>query len=165
MQPQKPKIKPKVINPFEQSFETVKQQAKEMLSPTSSPEQPSLPSNFSKMDFDKLNTAYAGQDQTSIDALRDQLPKEAQDEVIKLQYHRRFKREEEEYYLRRKQEEEEKKRQEEMDLQEKLQQEHAQAQQTPEAPKGKVRKNIFGKSSKKADLVLPAEVKPGGGKQ
>jgi len=164
MQPQK--TKPKVINPFEQSFETAKKQTPEVAAFRPTPEQAPTPKNFSPMSFDKLNTAYADQDKSSLDAVRGELPQNTKDQTLKLQFHKRFKREEEEYYLKMKREEEEKKRQEELQAQEKRRLEEEQkAKQETAPPKGKVRKNIFGKSAKKADMVLPAEIKPGGGKQ
>ena len=107
------------------------------------------PGNFSALDLDKLNTAYADQDKSQLDALRQQMTPEQIMEGKRIKFFKKYKKEEEEYYEKRKREEEEKNLK----------------SRTGEIPKGKVRKNIFGKTNLKANTMLPPEIKPGRGKQ
>ncbi|OGK34829.1 hypothetical protein A3A93_06155 [Candidatus Roizmanbacteria bacterium RIFCSPLOWO2_01_FULL_38_12] len=124
------------------------------------------PGNFSALDLDKLNTAYADQDKSQLDALRQQMTPEQIMEGKRIKFFKKYKKEEEEYYEKRKREEEEKKLQEEHTKAEKQRQEEKNLKsRTGEIPKGKVRKNIFGKTNLKANTMLPPEIKPGRGKQ
>lgn len=129
---------------------------------------PVVGDNATKLDFDKLNNAYAGQDKQSLEAIQKQLTPEQAKEQADLQFFRRYKREEEEYYMKRKQEEEEKKQREELEEQERKKREEGEKlKQNAEsaAPQGKKKKSIFAKIKDKASTLLPPEMKPGGGKQ
>lgn len=129
---------------------------------------PQVGNNATKVDFDKLNSTYSGQDKKSIEDIQKNLSPEQLKEQTDLQFFRKYKREEEDYYLKRKQEEEEKKQREELEEQEKKRQEEEErlTQNVEGAnPQGKKKKSIFGKIREKATGLLPPEMKPGGGKQ
>jgi len=153
---------------FEQTFEKVKQV------PTINPiEQLSVsketakPNNFSSLNFDKLNASYADQDKSQLEALREQMSPEQMKEQGRVQFFKKYKQEEEDYYERRKREKEEEKLQEERAALEKkhMEEEKNLNSHVGEIPKGKVRKNIFGKTNLRANTALPPEIKPGQGKQ
>src|SRR3989338_4033873 len=149
--------KPVISESFERDFEKTKHQlGKEAVEkmPFSS-ESINKPGNFSSLNFDKLNSSYANQDKSKLDAIRQQMTPEQLQEQEHVRFFKRYKKEEEDYFEKRKREEEEKKLQEEKNLQ----------SHGGEIPKGKVRKNIFGKTNLKANTALPAEIKPGQGKQ
>jgi len=170
------------FNPLEQAYEFVKETAKmavtetfDALNPLSSlfhdevaREREKGNNNFSELDVQKLQTAYANKDKEEIDRLQRLIyPDQAQEQDEKkeeMEYHRRVKREEEEFLLKKEQEEEEEKRQEAMEKQQKQQEEANQAQPL-EAPKGKVRKSILGGGKHKATSELPPEFRPDAGKQ
>lgn len=159
------------FNPFEQLFERKPKNE-------TSPQAPVAPQiedtggksngEYSQVDFEKLNKAYATQDDAELAKVREQLSPEdvkKQDHAV---FFKKYKQEEEVYYETRKREEEEKKLAEERQkLEEQRQEQEALTTQQSEdtLPKGIIRKNILGGSNKKADLSLPPEMKPGGGKQ
>src|SRR3990167_585477 len=93
-----------------------------------------------------------------------QLGKEA---VEKMHFFKKYKQEEEDYYEKRKRRDEEKKLQEERITVEKIRQQEEEnlKSHTGDIPKGKVKKNIFGKTNLKANTALPPEIRPGQGKQ
>ncbi len=170
---QKPQQKKPVYNPFEALRDTSTSKVPEIpkLDSLSSPETIKQMKNFSPMDLEKLNKAYAGQDQNSLDEVRKHLTPEQIKEQEKVQFFKRYKREEEEFYLKRKQEEEEKKRQEAAEeLQNREEKERAKiAEPGGELPQGKVRKNIFGGNKPKGNMKIPppstVEYKPAKGAQ
>ncbi|HRN69930.1 MAG TPA: hypothetical protein PLS49_01985, partial [Candidatus Woesebacteria bacterium] len=110
-----------VINPFETldkiTYPTNHIDRSENV-PSIFKEIPQVGDNATKINFDKLNQTYAGQDQKSIEDIQKNLTPEQIKEQTDLQFFRTYKREEEEYYMKRKQEEEQKKQQEELAEQE-----------------------------------------------
>src|SRR3989344_1429507 len=148
--------KPVIAESFERDFEKTKHQlGKEAVEkmPFSS-ESINKPGNFSSLNFDKLNSSYANQDKSKLDAIRQQMTPEQLQEQEHVRFFKRYKKEE-------------KKLQEERIAAEKIRQQEEKNLQSHggEIPKGKVRKNIFGKTNLKANTALPAEIKPGQGKQ
>ncbi len=170
------------FNPLEQAYEFVKDTAKmaltetfDALNPLSSlfhdevsREREKGNNNFSEIDVQKLQKAYAENDSEEIQRLQRLIyPEQAKEQDEKneeMEYHRRVQREEEEFLLKKEQEEEEEKRQEAIEEQQKQQEEANQAQPL-ESPKGKVRKNILGGGKPKANSELPPEFRPDAGKQ
>ncbi|MBP9691463.1 hypothetical protein KBD81_05295 [Candidatus Woesebacteria bacterium] len=124
--------------------------------------------DFSDLNVQKLQSAYAQDDQEEINRLQRLLHPEQFEEQDEKQEemnaHRRVQREEEEFNLKEEQEEEEEKRQEAMEEQQKKQAEAAQNQHV-ETPKGKVRKSVLGGAKRKASSELPTEFRPDAGKQ
>jgi hypothetical protein len=166
--------KKQYINPFEALENKSHQKSGEIPNlpdMMQSPENIKKMGNFSPMDLEKLNEAYANQDQESLDELRKNMTPEQKKEQEKVHFFKRYKREEEEYYYKRKQEEEEKKRQEaEEEFQKKRQAEQEQmSQQGGDLPQGKIRKNIFGGGKQKTNMRIPppsnTENKPNKGSQ
>lgn len=170
MQQTKQKKKP-VINHFESLDKITHPTRNNGSSETVPPlfkEVPKVEGNATKVDFNKLNEAYANQDKQSIEDIQKSMNPEQVQETEKVRFFKKYKQEEEEYYEKRKREDEEKRQQEELEKQEKLKQEEEEqlARNAESAtPQGKKKKSIFGKIKDKASLILPAEVKPGGGKQ
>ena len=161
--------KPIIAESFERDFEKTKHQlGKEAVEkmPFSS-ESINKPGNFSSLNFDKLNSSYANQDKSKLDAIRQQMTPEQLQEQEHVRFFKRYKKEEDDYYEKRKRGEEEKKLQEERQAAERKKQEEEERLKAHagEIPKGKVRKNIFGKTNLKANTALPAEIKPGQKKQ
>lgn len=163
-----------VINPFESLEHKSRPKTHEIPNIPGmfqSPEDIKKMGNHSPMDLEKLNKAYANQDQKTLDELRKNMTPEQRKEQEKIQFFKRYKREEEEYYYKRKQEEEEKKRAEaEEEYMKKRQEEQAQmASQGGDLPTGKIRKNIFGGGKQKTNMRIPppstTENKPNKGSQ
>lgn len=161
--------KPIIREGFESSFEKMKQMptAAQIEKMPISKEAISKSGNFSSLNFDKLNTSYANQDKSQLEALREQMTPEQLKQQDKVQFFKKYKQDEEDYYEKRKREEEEKKLQVERKEAEQKQQEEEKnlKSHTGEIPKGKVRKNIFGKTNLRANTSLPPEIRPGQGKQ
>lgn len=159
-----------VVNPFEamDSSNSTPKRIETSDSPSIFKDIPVVGNNATKIDFDSLNNAYAGQDKQSLANIKQSLNPEQQKQQADLQFFKKYKREEEEYYQKRKQEEEEKKQQEELaEQQRKKQEEEERLARNAKAatPQGKKKKSIFGKIREKASAILPPEMKPGGGKQ
>lgn len=173
-------------NPFETAYETVKDAAKSVVKETFDALNPlgvffsgeaqrlrkEGKNDFSDIDVQKLNKAYAKDDKEEIERIQRILNPEAFEEQDakkkEMEFHKRVQREEEQYNLKKQQEEEERKRQEAMEEQQKREQEEEERvrAQQQETPKGKVRKSILGgKGNKKATSEIPAEFRPGAGKQ
>ncbi len=160
-----------VINPFE-TLDKITHPIphsgnKEMVSSLFK-EIPTVGDNATKIDFDKLNTSYADQDKGTLEEIKKNLNPEQQAEMDKVRFFKRYKQEEQEYYERRKREDEEKRQREELEEQERKRQEEEErlAKNAGQAtPQGKKKKSIFGKIKDKANMILPPEMKPGGGKQ
>ncbi len=161
--------KPIIRDSLENAFEKVKQIPSipkiETLNPLK--ETVGKSGNFSSLNFDKLNASYANQDKSQLEALREQMTPEQMKQQGRVQFFKKYKQEEEDYYERRKREKEEKKLQEEQaELEKKRAEEEKNLKSHGgEIPKGKVRKNIFGKTNLRANTALPPEIKPGQGKQ
>ena len=161
--------KPIITESLERDFEKTKLQlGKEAVEkmPFSS-ESINKSGNFSSLNFDKLNTSYADQDKSKLEAIRQQMTPEQLKEQAKVQFFKKYKQEEEDYYEKRKRRHEEKKLQEERITVEKIRQQEEEnlKSHTGDIPKGKVKKNIFGKTNLKANTALPPEIRPGQGKQ
>ena len=178
---QKPKF---VINPFEQIGEFVKDTAKEtvnsvvdILNPFSNPDarhnskkEKLNSANHTPLDLENLNKSYQDQSNPQLDAIRAQLGLKPDTTSgngnLEKQYHDRVKQAEIEYLEKEKREKEQNLQEELAHEQEKLRIENENAAQAPANPKGKKRKNILGDGGhRKSSAELPAEFKPGGGKQ
>lgn len=161
--------KPIIREGFESSFEKMKQMptAAQIEKLSISKEAINKSGNFSSLNFDKLNISYADQDKSKLEAIREQMTPEQLKEQDSVRFFKRYKQDEEDYYEKRKREEEEKKLQEERQAAEIKRQEEEKNLKSHggELPKGKVRKNIFGKTNLKSNTALPPEIRPGQGKQ
>ena len=161
--------KPIISESFERDFEKTRNQLgkESLVKMPGSAEDLAKSGNFSSLNFDKLNASYANQDKSRLEVIREQMTPEQIKEQESVKFFKKYKQEEEDYYEKRKREEEEKKLQEEREeAEQKRQQEEKNLKShTGEIPKGKVRKNIFGKTNLKSNTVLPPEIKPGQGKQ